>query len=70
MKTKKVQLKNQIKELRKIIAMKCLDCLCCQPKEIMKCEITGCPLWKNRPKKIRGLYILIKELKKINLGFY
>lgn len=70
MKTKKLELKNQIKELKKIMAMKCLDCVCCQPKEIINCQIAGCPLWENRPKKLLGLYTLIKELKKKNLGFY
>ena len=70
MKTKKLELKNQIKKLKNAIAMKCLDCVCCQPKEILKCQISGCPLWKERPKKLEGLYTLIKELKKKNIGFY
>jgi hypothetical protein len=70
MQTKKLQLKKEIKELRKIIAMKCLDCVNCQAKEVLNCQITGCPLWEKRPKELRGLYTLIKELKQKNLGFY
>jgi hypothetical protein len=70
MKTRKIDLKNQIKELRKVIAMNCLDCVCCQPKEVLACEMNNCPAWQERPKEARGLYILVKELKKKNLGDY
>lgn len=70
MKTNKLNLKKEIKSYKKIIAMKCLDCVCCQPKDVVNCEIITCPLWEKRPKELRGLYIYIKELKKKNLGFY
>lgn len=63
MRTNKKGLKKEIKELKKAIFMKCLDCTCFQPKEIINCEISSCPLWKNRPREAKGLYILSKELK-------
>lgn len=50
--------------------MKCLDCDNCQPKEVLQCDISGCPLWGKRPKTLRGLYTFIKVLKENNLGFY
>ena len=70
MKTKKLILKKEIKYRDKAIFMKCLDCCCCQIKEILLCEIKGCPLWELRPKESRGLYTLIKQLKQKNLGLY
>lgn len=70
MKTKKLELRNEIKVLKKVIAAKCLDCVCCQPLEIGGCEIKDCPLWQKRPQKLKGLYTLIKELKEKNNGFY
>lgn len=70
MKTKKIALKRKIKNLRTTIFMKCLDCTCCQPKEILLCEIQGCPLWEFRPKETNGLYTLINQLKQKNLGLY
>ena len=70
MKIKKVDLKKRIKLLQETAWMKCLDCTCCQPKEILICEIRGCPLWEFRPKEKRGLYTLIKRLKQKNLGLY
>jgi len=70
MKTKKLILKKEIKYRDEAIFMKCLDCCCCQIKEILLCEIPGCPLWKLRPKEGKGLYTLIKQLKQKNLGLY
>lgn len=70
MKTNKAGLKKEVKKLREAIAMKCLDCVCCQPNEILRCEINDCPVWELRPKEKRGLYILVKELKKKNPDFY
>lgn len=68
--TRKLELRKEIKNLTNTIAMKCLDCVCCQPKEILRCEIEDCPLWDKRPKELRGLYILIKKLRQININFY
>ncbi len=70
MKTKKLDLKKEIKNLKNIISLKCFDCVCCQPLEIAKCDITGCPLWEIRPKKLKGLYTLVKVLKEKNPEFY
>ncbi len=70
MKTNKLNLKKEIKDLKRIISMKCLDCVNCQPKEILMCEITGCPLWEERPKELKGLYTYIKDLRQKNLGCY
>jgi len=70
MKTKKIALKKQIKYLQEIIFMKCLDCTCCQIKEIINCEIKGCPLWEKRPKEAKGLYTLIKTLRQKNPELY
>lgn len=70
MKTNKLYLKKQIKHLQKLISMKCLDCTNCQPKEILLCEIKGCPLWEKRPIKANGLYTLIKRLKQNNPGLF
>lgn len=70
MKTRKIALKKEIKYLRQSIFMKCLDCTCCQPKEILLCEIPGCPLWTLRPKKLEGLYVLIEKLKQKNPDLY
>lgn len=70
MRTNKINLKREIKILRKIIAMKCVDCVCCQPKEILRCEIKGCPLWEKRPRELRGVYSLMKELKRKNIRDY
>jgi len=68
MKTKKNNLKRQIKILRAAIFSKCLDCTCCQPKEILLCEIPGCPLF--RPKELAGLYSLTEKLKQKNPDLY
>jgi hypothetical protein len=70
MRTNKLNLKRKIKEMHRVIAMKCLDCDNCQPKEVLQCDISGCPLWGKRPKTLRGLYTFIKVLKENNLGFY
>lgn len=70
MKTSKVDLKKKIKHFNKIIASKCLDCVCYQPKEVLRCEIASCPLWTSRPKELRGLYILVKDLKRKNNDIY
>lgn len=70
MKTNKILLKKQIKNLRNLISMKCLDCTCCQIKEIIDCEINSCPLWEKRPTKAKGVYNLIKRLKEKNQGLY
>lgn len=64
MKTNKINLKKEISILKKTIAAKCLDCVCYQPKEIQRCQIINCPLWNYRPAGARGMYSLIKELKK------
>lgn len=70
MRTNKISLKKQIKHLRNLISIKCLDCTCCQIREIIHCEIKGCPLWKERPNEAKGVYTLIKRLKEKNLGLY
>ena len=70
MKTNKVSLKKQIRHLQDLISMKCLDCTCCQVKEIINCEITGCPLWEKRPLEAKGLYTLVKRLKQKNPDLY
>lgn len=70
MKSKKIDLKKEIKHLKQTIALKCLDCVSCQPKEILKCQISGCPLWGEKPKELKGVYSFIKVLKKKNPGFY
>ncbi|MBI4973315.1 hypothetical protein HZC27_01765 [Candidatus Roizmanbacteria bacterium] len=70
MKTQKIALKKEMKSLRQSIFMKCLDCTCCQSKEILLCEIPGCPLWNLRPKKLEGLYVLIEKLKQKNPDLY
>lgn len=69
MRTNKKGLKKQVNNLTKLIRMKCLECTCYQPKEIRLCEIRLCPLWKNRPVKSRGLYTLIKQMKKKETAF-
>ena len=66
MKTNKILLKKQIKHLQKLVFMKCLDCTCCQPREIILCKIKGCSLWEKRPLEAKGLYSLIKRLKQKN----
>lgn len=70
MKIKKTDLKKKINILQEAIYSKCLDCTCCQPKEILLCEIQGCPLWEFRPIEKKGLQILIKRLKEKNPKFY
>lgn len=70
MKTKKLTLKKEIKYRDQAIFMKCLDCCCCQIKEILLCEIPGCPLWNFRPNAGKGLYTLIKLLKQKNPQLY
>lgn len=67
MKTRKNDLKNKIHQLEEVVAMKCLDCVCCFPKEIKQCQIKDCPLWNERPTEIKGLYILAKRLKGKNI---
>lgn len=70
MKTKKITLKREINKLHNLIFMKCLDCECCQIKEILRCDIKGCPLWEQRPFSAKGLYTLVKRLKQKNPGLY
>jgi len=70
MRTKKNNLKKIIKILRAAIFSKCLDCICCQPNEILLCQITSCPLFHFRPKEMKGLYSLIEKLKKNNPDLY
>jgi hypothetical protein len=67
MKTSKNNLKNTIRDLTDAITLKCIDCVCYQPKEILKCPIPSCPLWKLRPAKLRGTYILKKRLLRNNI---
>lgn len=67
MKRTKIQLKNYIKFLHKKINLYCLRCTNNQPKEILRCQTKDCPFWILRPVNGRGLYILIKREKKINL---
>jgi len=66
MRTKKLILKKEIKNLYKTIHMKCLECCCSQIKEVLLCDIPGCPLWELRPKEAKGLQALIKRLKQKN----
>ena len=70
MKTNKLSLKKEIKYRDEAIFMKCLDCCCCEIKEILLCNKPGCPLWELKPKKAKGLYALIKRLKQKNPEFY
>lgn len=67
MKTNKISLKRQIKYLQKTIYLKCLECCNCQIKEVIDCEVKGCPLWETRPVEANGLYVLVKQLRKKNL---
>lgn len=51
----------------KAIRLKCIDCMCCQKKEITLCPVTQCPLWPyRRGKRPRTAKDQIKnvELKK------
>ena len=64
MKTYKRDLKNEIKSLKYAIAEKCVDCVCFQPMEVLKCEIDTCSLFKIRPKRLSGLYSMAKRLKR------
>jgi hypothetical protein len=48
----KLELRAENKELRDIIKMKCLDCVCCDTSEAINCKTVYCPLWHDRPKKI------------------
>lgn len=66
MKTSKNSLKKTIGIYQDLVSLKCLDCVCCQPKEILKCNVSTCPLWNNRPKKLEGVYKLANRLKKKN----
>ncbi len=66
MKTKKNNLKKIIKILQAAIFSKCLECSNYQIKEVLFCNILGCPLWDLRPKQATGLYILIEKLKQKN----
>lgn len=70
MRTKKNNLKKIIKILRSAIFSKCLDCTCCQPNEILLCNISGCPLFHFRPKELTGLYSLTEKLKQKNPGLF
>jgi len=70
MKIKKTDLKKKINTLQEVVYSKCLDCCCLQTKEILFCEIQGCPLWEHRPKQTKRLYTLIKRLKQKNIGLY
>lgn len=66
MRTKKRDLKRVIKYLHESISSKCLECCCCQIKEVILCNILGCPLWDLRPKTAKGLHTLIERLKQKN----
>lgn len=70
MKTNKLGLKKEIKYRDQAIFSKCLDCCCCQIKEILLCETQGCPLYELRPKEPKGLYTLIEKLKQKNPRLY
>jgi len=63
MKTKKIDLKKQIKLLKKTIFLKCLECTNCQIREVTGCDTSGCPLWSERPIEAIGLHTLIKQLR-------
>ncbi|MCX6731076.1 MAG: hypothetical protein NTZ55_04455 [Candidatus Roizmanbacteria bacterium] len=70
MKIKKAKLRKEIKHLRQTIFLKCLECNNChqasgQIKEVIECDITGCPLWGERPLEAKGLFTLIRRLRKI-----
>ena len=64
MKTHKKDLKENIKKLKIAISAKCLDCVCYQPMEVLRCEIAHCPLYSERPATLLGLYTMAKKLKK------
>lgn len=64
MKTHKKELKEKIKRLKTAIASTCLQCVCYQPMEVLRCEIDYCPLYSERPVTLLGLYTLAKKLKK------
>jgi hypothetical protein len=64
MKTKKRDLKVRIKELQQSIKEKCIDCCCFQVTEVIHCEITDCPLYKDRPLSRIGLQGLAAKLRK------
>lgn len=64
MKTHKKELKEQNKKIKAAISSKCLDCVCYQPTEVLRCEIANCPLYSERPVTLLGLYALAKKLKK------
>lgn len=67
MRTKKIDLKKKIAEMQRLMTMKCLECVCYQPKEIGLCEIKDCPLWKYRPSKLEGVYSLVKQMRRKDL---
>lgn len=69
---KKNDLKKEVKHLQKIIFLKCIECCNCSQsssniKEIINCNIPGCPLWIERPIEAKGLYTLIKQLRQKNI---
>lgn len=66
MKTTKLLLKQEIRNNRKKDCMKCLECSRFQIKEILLCEVPGCPLWEERPKEAKGLHTLVKQLRQKN----
>lgn len=37
------------RSLRAAINAKCHDCVCFQKREVTRCVMTDCPLWKLRP---------------------
>lgn len=69
MKTNKLNLKKQIKTFQITIYLKCLECCNRQIKEVTECNISGCPLWKERPLEAKGLYTLAKRLSRENNQF-
>jgi hypothetical protein len=64
MKTNKKELKGEIRKLKRMIAGACLQCVCYQPKEVLRCEIQSCPLFAAKPASSAGLYTLAKNNRK------
>ena len=64
LKTTQNQLNKLIKILKKAIAEKCIDCVCFQPHEVLKCEVDTCSLFKLKPKRLTGLYSIARRLRR------